>query len=603
MLGGALGYDLTADPYFTPLWGAVGDVQVYAAVEADAAMAFGLFTGSTAACVGALAPPQPPAPPGGYSPPPPHPPLAPREVLGSESLALCVPGLTAVETQSYEHELVEGVATYLALVRAKVRISYIVTGCNNASASAPAGRRRLQQSNATVLGNVTLANSTAGFALDDVPASTVAAKLLPLYNASTAGTALAVLSASVNAALASSGLPPLQAVVQMVGALVSTPVAPPPPRSPPHPPGTTPASLLAATNAGKKDGRGPRLRGLEDTGTAVAYAIAALVVLWAPVHAAVHAAQAAYLRRTAVTAALVVRLDNAPEEDKLRGAALAAAAEEEAHAEGEEKELIGRRFGAPKLAAALIDILAREAAAAASVDVQPPPRRTALRPLLRTPLVTALGPKAARSSTSQRLAARKKPNNLFWRFKRWLASELHWQARELRHALRALRRCFGRSKDPVGKAFRVVPAPGGGTAVLVEVTWRFGWKGRGSASCWRRRLRDASQLAALEAALTTWLAGTAVDVAVQQPGADAAAVVVALLDDEPHANLDKKRKTNKDDVGVADAAAPVVGGDIRSAGVAPAVAERLEAVLALCDKRRSAEELAAAAVPEPPSNV
>jgi hypothetical protein len=27
VLGGALGYDLTADPYFTPLWGAIGDIQ------------------------------------------------------------------------------------------------------------------------------------------------------------------------------------------------------------------------------------------------------------------------------------------------------------------------------------------------------------------------------------------------------------------------------------------------------------------------------------------------------------------------------------------------------------------------------------------------
>lgn len=28
VLGGAVGYDLTSDPYFTPLWGAIGDIQV-----------------------------------------------------------------------------------------------------------------------------------------------------------------------------------------------------------------------------------------------------------------------------------------------------------------------------------------------------------------------------------------------------------------------------------------------------------------------------------------------------------------------------------------------------------------------------------------------
>ena len=570
-------------------------------------MAAGLFSGSTAACVSTPPPPLPPAPPGGYQPPPPQPPSppspppqAPRELLSSESVALCIPGLAQVETYSYESELIEGVAAYLTLVRTKVRMVSVEVGCN----SSATGRRRLLVGNstyvnATVLGNITVANSTANFALDDVPASVLATKLQPLYNASTASTTLAVLSTSINSALAAAGLPPLQAQVLTTGTLVTVPLAPPPPRPPPRPPGTTPASLLAAANAEKKSSRGPRLRDVE-AAQVVAYAIAALVVLWLPVHAAVHAVQAAYLRRTAVTAALAIRLvpssDGQDKNRRLAVTQLAASAEENTGADGEDKELVGRRFGAPKLAAALIDTLACEAAAAAAADVEPPPRRPALRPLLRTPLVTALGAKAAKSTGSQRLAARKKPDNLFWRLKRWLASELHWQARELRHALRALRRCCGGSRDAVGKAFRAVPAPGGASAVLVEVTWRFGWKGRNSAACWRRRLRDGAQLAALEAAIAGALAGSQMEVAVQaQPGADAdqPPVVLALLDDEPHANLDKKLKAKRN-TSVADGAAPVAGEDGRSAGVAPAVAARLEAVLHLCAKRCSDEPAAAA---------
>jgi len=77
VISGSLGYDLTGNPEFTPLWGAIGDLQVYADLQADAGMAAGLFVGSTASCAGTPPPPLPPAPPGGYSPPPPSPPSPP----------------------------------------------------------------------------------------------------------------------------------------------------------------------------------------------------------------------------------------------------------------------------------------------------------------------------------------------------------------------------------------------------------------------------------------------------------------------------------------------------------------------------------------------
>ena len=605
VISGSLGYDLTSDPYFTPLWGAIGDVQVYADLEADAGMAAGLHAGSAAGCVATPPPPLPPAPPGGYSPPPPSPPSppspppeAPREALATQSFALCVPGLTRRETLEVQDVLVNGTATYLTLARALVRVDYISTGCD--SSAAGVGRRLLAAANytsvyvnATVMGNATLANSTVGLVVDDVPASVLAAKLLPLFNASTAGAALATLNTFVNAALAVAGLPPLAASMGTVGSLALAPIAPPPPMPPPYPPGVSAATLLAAANAAKKANRAASLGAA--AAQVVAYAIAGLVVLWLPVHAAVHAVQAAYKRRTAVTVALAVRLDGGgPDQRGARMSKLGAGVAD-GDAEADEKELAGRRFGAPKLAAALIDMLATEAAAAAAADLQVPPSRPALRPLLRTPLLAALGAKAA-TNASQQLAARKKPAGLAWRMKRWITSELHWQAREMRHAVRALRRCCGGSRDPVGKAFRAVPSAQGGFgatgAVLVEVTWRFGWSGRNSAACWRRRLRDGAQLAALEAAIAAELAASAVEVVVREPGADAAGVadspvVLALLDDEPHANLDKKlkekRTTSYANQGTLDADA-----DGRSAGVAPAVAARLEAVLALCALKPSA---------------
>jgi hypothetical protein len=80
----------------------------------------------------------------------------------------------------------------------------------------------------------------------------------------------------------------------------------------------------------------------------------------------------------------------------------------------------------------------------------------------------------------------------------------------------------------------------------VEVTWRFGWKGRSSAACWRWRLRDSARLAALEAAIAAGLAVRPLEVlVVQQHDVGDSAVVLALLDDEPHANLDKKLKARQ----------------------------------------------------------
>ena len=512
-----------------------------------------------------------------------------------------------MEVLEYEAPLVEGVGTYVGVAKAQVKLVQVVSGCDTSGAAA--GRRLIlaapgpapNVTNFTYV-NVTVANTTAQFTLDDVPVSAVRNKLDTLYNSTTASARLLELSTHVSNALVSAGAPPLAAPIGTVGAQVVPVRSPPPPRPPPRPPGVTPASQLAVSNAERRANRN-QLKDVQEAGSAVAYALLGVIVLWVPVHAAVHSMQAAYLRRTAVTAALALRIGGGGPDQRAARMSHLGASEGDADAEGEEKEMAGKRFGAPKLATALLNTLSCEAAAAAAADVQPPPRRLMLRPLLRTPLLTALGAKAV-TDASQRLSARKKPNNTFWRFKRWLASELHWQAREMRHALRALRRCCGGSRDPVGKAFRAVPTAqagfGAAGAVLVEVTWRFGWSGRNSAACWRRRLRDDAQLAALEAALAEGLQ-QGLEVTLLLPADacdDARPVTLALLDDEPHANLDKKLKAKRNTSVVADAAfAAEVGADGRSAGVAPAVASRLEAVLELCALRNKRARRSSAGAP------
>ncbi len=284
-----------------------------------------------------------------------------------------MPGLTRLETLWFQDELINGTAAYLALARLLLRVDYVSTGCS--SSSAGAGRRLLGPTNytavytnATILGNATLANSTLGLVVDDVPASVLAAKLLPLFNASTTGAALATLAIFMNAALAAAGLPPLAANVGTVGVLVLPFTAPTPPMPPPYPPGVTPATQLAAANLAKKASRAAPVG--EEAGRAVAYAIAGLVVLWVPVHALVHVVQAAYKRRTAVTVALAIRVVGSGSDHRAARTDQPGVGGADADLEAEEKELIGRRFGAPKLAVALIDTLATEGR---KRQQQPPP--------------------------------------------------------------------------------------------------------------------------------------------------------------------------------------------------------------------------------------
>jgi hypothetical protein len=485
----------------------------------------------------------------------------------------------------------------------QVHVVNTFTGCN--SPVSAAGRHLLQAAapangnttNVTYAVNATAANSTARLQLDDVPSSVAAAKVAALYNADpTAAARLQDLNAALATALAAVGAPPLAAPVSTSGVRAATVWPPLAPAPPPMPPGMTPGAMRLTL-------KGRSMKDLQAAGSAVAYALLGFIVLWMPVHALVHAVTAAHARRTAVSVALALRcVQRAPRASQIGSGP--DAAPDKADDEGDDEALAGRRFAAHNLAAALASVLQREAAAASAADVQPSPRHVALRPLLRKPIVAALDVSSRdggdQQEVSQRLAMRKKPAGAVWRFKRWVASELHWQARELRHAMRALRRCCGRSRDPVGKAFRLVSV-GPAAAVLVEATFSFGWSGRHGAACWRRRLRCEAQLAELEAALAAELANANVEVTIilaaddegthgapcGDDGHGARVVTVALLDDEPHANVDKKAKAQRNTSVADDVAEHKKAGadDGRSSGLAPAVAARLEAVLGLCALR------------------
>ena len=512
---------------------------------------------------------------------------------------MCVPGWTVTQVEEYTQPIEQGVGDYMSILPTQVRLVSVYSGCNDTLAPAAARPSLLvNYTNTTAYYN----SSTARLELSDVPASTVQTRLMGLYNTSTADALLLQLTADIAAAVAVAGAPPLAAPLSIVGAAAVTLRAPPPPRPPPNPPGVSAGALLVAANADRRAGK-RQLRDLaEAAGSAVAYAFAGIIVLWIPVHALAHSIGAAYTRRTCVSAALSLHVSRGAPAGPRSSQPSANGADDGGNTAEEEAELAGRRFAAPHLAAALIEALTREAAAASTADLQRPPQQVTLRPLLRTPLLAALGLGAKTQSMSQRLAARKKPTGLAWRTKRWLASELLWQAREMRHFVRTLRRLLGCSRDPVGKTFRAVavsPSGDGDAAVLVEVIWRFGLVARNGAACWRCRLRDGEQLVALEAALAAELAGCGDGkhglevrlVAHDHPALEdgsGGAVVLALLDDYPHANLDKELK-EKRTTSVADVAEAEVGADGRSVGIAPAVAQRLEAVLALCALKRSSQ--------------
>ena len=549
--GGSLGFDSgTAGANApAPLVGAVGDWQIYG-YELDVASVLALYTLNPDLCTplpAALSPPPAPtAPPGGFSPPPPAPPpRAPRppvERLVSGKVALCLTGAPSSALNSTQLE--DGMQSYLGVFSYQVLFYGATDGCD---ASLVASRRLLY------------ATATASFLVQDLTASMVSAKLSPLYGGPGSGAARSLLlNELVSAGAAITGLVPIG--VSFVAA-----AEPPPSFRPPLPPGATPASQLAAANAGKHSNNGV-LEQLRSPGAIIGYTLAALVVLFVPVYFTLQCMQAGHERRTCVSAALVFHV--AEDEVHRAAADLAAAITGEGGAAADLGE--ASRFKAPLLAAALE---AQLSAAVAKGGYAP--KKTLLRPLLRAPLLAALGaaakPEAAfPGDDAATLALRHKPTSMRLRLKRSLRTELHWQGRELRQLWRRVRRLFSRSKD-AGKVFRHAPEPAaqhGTSAILVEITWKFA--SRDGASAWRHVMRTEAHLGAMEAALQAALCEP------REPALElvpvAAGCVVALLDDEPHARLDKKKG---DDI-ITDGP----HGE-RTTGLSPAVAVRLQEVLRL----------------------
>ena len=171
--------------------------------------------------------------------------------------------------------------------------------------------------------------------------------------------------------------------------------------------------------------------------------IAALVLLWLPVHMLFHALAAAHVRRTSVTFAVALQceaalsrgssdLHRASFTDRLRSGHLSGplgGGLHETEVDGAEAFVLkGRRFAAPGLADAAAAFFAAEARGVAVV-----------RSLLRSPLLAALGGAAMKRGDldGSELLARPQPAGVWGRLRRALHSELTWHARAFRHVMRA----------------------------------------------------------------------------------------------------------------------------------------------------------------------
>ena len=615
VLQGAIGFD-AARTGFKPLWGAVGDIQLYD-FELTAAMAYGLYSGDNTQCILPPPPPSPPplpplppAPPGGYaSPPPSPPPLSPQPPspppvpaapqLSTETVLLCITTFTQQTVVLYLNQLSSGMGAYLGVNPLQIKVDYVnVSSTTCSAAPAPAGRRLLAApSNSTNSTNGTSYNATGAavqFTISDVVAHP-GSPLVALANASLAAGALSNLVTALRAA----GVPVNASAVSVSAVTLPSNVAraPLPPRPPPLPPGMTPASVLAASNVNKHSKKGPRAMAAE-AGKVLAESLGALAVLWVIVHAIVHAVTTAHLRRTSVSVALLLQCGTSAELSEKNAENDAADTADAAAA------LSGKRFHAPAAAPRMAAFLAAQAATANAAEALRGPTRVALRPLFRAPLLAAAA--AGATVTADGLALKKKPRNLLWRLKRAVGAELLWQRRELHQLWRSLRPCCGgsRSSDPVGKAFRLVPAHGDAlraaaaqpdgpaaalaarllasetpTVALVQATFYFGMHGLDAAAAWRQQLRVEEALTALEA-------GLAADVAAD-PSCELrhlGAVAVALLDDAPHARLDTKNQAARrvtSRLHVDAASQPITNKEGRSFGIGSPVAARLATVLLL----------------------
>jgi hypothetical protein len=414
-------------------------------------------------------------------------------------------------------------------------------------------------------------------------------------------------------------------------AVLAATAEPPPPMPPPAPPFPRPWKAPPAARGGLGGAKNRhRLDAAESEEAAVGYTIAALLVLWLPVHMCFHALTAAHVRRTTVTLAVALQCDAAlargssdvrlsfTERVTRRLTGPLGGGSHETEVDGAEAYVLkGRRFAAPGLADAAAAFFSAEARGVAVV-----------RPLLRSPLLQALG-SSVHGQESAMLAAHKAPAGVWSRLLRALHSELAWHKRAFQHAVRGIKRCMtprgggdaaahGAAHGGAGHAFRLVRAeewlspstlstpmstPMSArsydgtrvTAAIFEVSISFGFVGgRAAAATFRASMRDGERLRQLEAAFADRLAAldvhgspmfappkTAPPLGVRRVGT----AMLALLDDEQYARLDAGLSRK---LAVASGS-PRQEGPLQE-GLSPDVAERLAVLLVLCLHETDAQQ-------------
>jgi hypothetical protein len=526
------------------------------------------------------------------------------------TLTLCVEGYAAVSLNSSvgAAALELGIAAYLAGANAAVASVELVSatdGCGAASgrrhalAVAPAAASVTLR--ALAVSRVASIAVTAAVRALNAPATAAPCVMLAaqLQSAGLGLTTGAWLAPAVSTPSSS----PLAEIAAAVAATVGVPNPPSPPPSPPWPPAfpAPPGAMGGAGGATNRHAVLATVAAATSAGAAIGYALAAIVVLWLPVHMAFHAATAAHVRRTAVSFAVALQCEPTLEHGSsdLHSSfkrALSGRLEHELTPEETERSVQhGRRFGAPGLAAVAAAYFGSAAGA-----------KVAVRPLLRAPLMAALGGHS-KGQEAGNLALRKKPKGVLWRLKRALQSELDWHGRAARHAWRSIRRMLTPRLTVVaraaragpGHAFRLVHADewlgadaAPCTAAIFELSVSFGAGGRNAAAAFRATLRDATQLRELEDAFAACIsdaeeAGQRKSAAPSLGVRRAGVVLLALLDDEPHARLDAKQAPGGHSY-LPRAAQDAEKPDARSTGLSPVVAERLGALLVLCLKEKDA---------------
>ena len=541
-------------------------------------------------------------------------------------VSFCVAGYTTLSILQYNTSLINGTGSYLQVLPSYITLVNVSTGCD---VPILPSRRRLHtlspppppgicsssnSSSACVNGTSPLvynaSNSvTYTLSLDPTAAANpaVQSRILALGNTSSVGASAASavlvsrlrgagLAAATGGALSSSTAMSLEAKANASAANLAKVTA-------------------ALTNHTDFNAVAAKLLSKKQSAEVAAGALAALAVLWIAVHALMHAVTTYHLRRTTVTAALLVQCELSAGVWAELASRTGTEPPDEEDATDEPPvdpapggDTLGKRFRALVTGLRLQQLLTTAAAAAMA---SPAGVRCVLRPLNRGPLLAARS--AANVQDASGLALKSKPQGVLRRLKRALLTEMRWQGKELVQVGRTLRRCCtgSRAKGDVGRVFRLVPAQtdamrvaaksadspaaslaaslmaGPPNAVLVEIIWFFGARGRNAACVWRHALRSEETCSQLEASIAAALTAEAASIEIQR----CSLVAVALLDDAPHAALDKKRATKhlKEAIDVDDTPA-----EARSTGLAPAVAARLGAVLVLA---RAGKEEAAAQQP------